>query len=65
VPPAFIPPERASLVDRPPPGDRSLHEIEFDGNGTVARVEGGKATMTSRMTVVVLADWPAAGKQRI
>jgi bifunctional non-homologous end joining protein LigD len=46
--PAAISPELASLVARPPSGDRWLHEIKFDGYRMVAHLRHGGARLVSR-----------------
>jgi ATP-dependent DNA ligase len=46
--PQFIPPQLAMLVDKPPAGDRWVHEIKHDGYRTAARIEAGQARMLTR-----------------
>ena len=46
--PDFIPPELATLVDKAPDGDRSLHEIKFDGYRTAGHVRSGRVRMLTR-----------------
>lgn len=46
--PDFLEPQLATLTDRPPPGERWIHEIKFDGYRLQARIENGKATLTTR-----------------
>jgi len=51
--PAFIPPQLAKLVDRPPNGDGWGHELKLDGYRLQLRVENGKATLKTRKGL----DW--------
>ena len=51
--PAFVEPQLAKLVDRPPQGAGWAHEIKFDGYRMQLRVEGGKATLKTRKGL----DW--------
>jgi bifunctional non-homologous end joining protein LigD len=46
--PAFIEPQLATLVDRAPTGDDWLHELKYDGYRILARLQSGRATLTSR-----------------
>jgi bifunctional non-homologous end joining protein LigD len=39
--PGFISPQLGTPVEKPPAGDRWLHEIKFDGYRTGARIETG------------------------
>jgi bifunctional non-homologous end joining protein LigD len=56
--PAFIAPELAILVDRPPAGNEWLHEIKFDGYRTALRLGGGSPRMLTRSGL----DWTARFK---
>jgi bifunctional non-homologous end joining protein LigD len=51
--PAFVPPALASLTDKPPSGDRWLHEIKFDGYRMQLRLEKGRAKLLTRSGL----DW--------
>jgi bifunctional non-homologous end joining protein LigD len=51
--PAFIAPQLAKLVDRPPNGDGWGHELKLDGYRLLLRVENGKATLKTRKGL----DW--------
>jgi bifunctional non-homologous end joining protein LigD len=51
--PAFVPPQLAKSVDRPPPGAGWAHEIKFDGYRLQLRVEEGVATLKTRKGL----DW--------
>jgi bifunctional non-homologous end joining protein LigD len=53
--PKFIPPELATLTDKPPAGDEWVHEIKLDGYRTAARIEAGKVRMLTRSGL----DWTA------
>jgi DNA ligase D-like protein (predicted ligase)/DNA ligase D-like protein (predicted polymerase)/DNA ligase D-like protein (predicted 3'-phosphoesterase) len=51
--PAFIAPQLAKLVDRPPNGNGWGHELKLDGYRLLLRVENGKATLKTRKGL----DW--------
>ncbi|MBS0418678.1 MAG: DNA ligase D [Proteobacteria bacterium] len=51
--PAFIPPQLAKLVDRPPSGEGWGHELKLDGYRLQLRVANGKATLKTRTGL----DW--------
>ncbi|MBI1211289.1 MAG: DNA ligase D [Alphaproteobacteria bacterium] len=51
--PAFVEPELARLVDRPPSGPSWGHEIKLDGYRMQMRVEQGKVTLRTRKGL----DW--------
>ncbi|MGZ8351275.1 MAG: DNA ligase D, partial [Allosphingosinicella sp.] len=51
--PEFVPPEFATLVERPPAGEDWAHEIKFDGYRTQCRIENGRAWMRTRTGL----DW--------
>ncbi len=51
--PAFIEPQLATLVAKPPSGAGWAHEIKFDGYRMQLRTAGGKATLRSRKGL----DW--------
>jgi bifunctional non-homologous end joining protein LigD len=51
--PEFIPPELATLADKPPAGQDWVHEIKFDGYRTQCRIENGRAVMRTRTGL----DW--------
>ena len=53
TPPPFQPPQLATLTDRPPPGDRWLHELKYDGYRTLIAVGGGAAKAYTRTGL----DW--------
>ncbi len=47
-PPATLPPQLATPVERAPTGQAWLHEIKFDGYRIVAHIEHGKARLMTR-----------------
>ena len=51
--PAFVPPELATRVDKPPSGETWLHEVKFDGYRIQARIDGGAITFLTRTGL----DW--------
>jgi bifunctional non-homologous end joining protein LigD len=51
--PAFIAPQLAKLVDRPPEGDGWGHELKLDGYRLQLRIEDGHATLKTRKGL----DW--------
>jgi len=51
--PAFVAPQLAKLVDRPPNGDGWGHELKLDGYRLQLRVDNGKATLKTRKGL----DW--------
>ena len=53
--PAFIEPQLATLVEKPPAGPGWAHEIKFDGYRMQLRTVGGKATLLTRKGL----DWSA------
>lgn len=46
--PEFLPPQLATLVDKPPSGDAWLHELKFDGYRMLCYLSRGKARFLSR-----------------
>ncbi len=51
--PAFVGPQLAKLVDRPPSGESWGHELKLDGYRLLLRVADGKATLKTRTGL----DW--------
>ncbi|MDE1149864.1 MAG: DNA ligase D [Azospirillaceae bacterium] len=51
--PDFVEPALATLVAKPPTGDRWVHEIKFDGYRLQARIDGGRVTLLTRTGL----DW--------
>lgn len=46
--PDFVEPQLATLADKPPLGNRWIHEIKFDGYRLQAKVDKGRVTLTTR-----------------
>jgi bifunctional non-homologous end joining protein LigD len=46
--PGFVEPQLATLRDRPPPGDRYIHEIKFDGYRLQVHLRGGLPSLWTR-----------------
>jgi bifunctional non-homologous end joining protein LigD len=46
--PSFLPPQLATLADRPPAGPGWVHEPKLDGYRMQARIRGGEATLLTR-----------------
>jgi bifunctional non-homologous end joining protein LigD len=53
--PTFLEPSLASPCDKPPSGDKWIHEIKHDGYHIQARIDGGKARLLTRNAL----DWTA------
>ena len=53
--PDFIPPQLCETLERPPSGDKWLHEIKFDGYRIQMRVANGDVTLKTRKGL----DWTA------
>ncbi|HEY4250911.1 MAG TPA: DNA ligase D [Roseomonas sp.] len=51
--PDFVAPALATLVGKPPAGDRWLHEIKFDGYRLQARIDGTRVKLLTRSGL----DW--------
>ena len=51
--PAFVEPQLAEVLDKPPSGSGWVHEIKFDGYRMQLRVQGGKAVLLTRKGL----DW--------
>jgi len=52
-PPGFIPPQLATLVDTPPPGDDWVHEVKFDGYRLECLKDLGQVRLLTRTGL----DW--------
>src|SRR5262249_40414235 len=64
--PAFVEPQLARLVERPPSGPGWGHEIKFDGYRMALRTEDGKTTLITRGAQDWTARYPeiaAAGRE--
>jgi len=46
--PGFVPPQLATLMDKPPAGDEWLHELKFDGYRMICHLNRKKVTFWSR-----------------
>jgi len=57
--PAFVEPQLAKLLEKPPAGAGWAHEIKFDGYRMQLRTVGGKATLLSRKGL----DWSSKFKE--
>ena len=53
--PTFLEPSLASPCDKPPSGDKWIHEIKHDGYRIEARIDGGKVRLLTRNAL----DWTA------
>ncbi|HZZ90198.1 MAG TPA: DNA ligase D, partial [Caulobacteraceae bacterium] len=51
--PKFVAPQLAELVGHPPPGERWVHEVKFDGYRLQLRVEAGRPVLSTRKGL----DW--------
>jgi bifunctional non-homologous end joining protein LigD len=46
--PEFVPPQLATLVDKPPPGDEWFHELKFDGYRLLCHLHNGQVRFWTR-----------------
>jgi bifunctional non-homologous end joining protein LigD len=53
--PEFVPPQLATLTDKPPPGDEWFHELKFDGYRLLCHLEGRQVRFWTRNRK----DWTA------
>jgi bifunctional non-homologous end joining protein LigD len=60
--PEFIPPQLATLVDKPPTGDAWFHELKLDGYRLLCHVDGGNVRFWTRNQKDWTAKFPALGK---
>src|SRR5919112_5847499 len=44
----FVPPQLATLVDKPPSGDEWLHELKFDGYRLLCHLQRGQVRLWTR-----------------
>jgi bifunctional non-homologous end joining protein LigD len=63
--PQFVPPQLATLVDRPPEGPEWLHEIKLDGYRMLARLTGGKMRFLTRTGQDWTDRFPTLAKARV
>jgi bifunctional non-homologous end joining protein LigD len=47
--PAFVSPQLATLVKKPPAGEGWVHEIKHDGYRTAARIDPGEVKVLTRL----------------
>ncbi len=56
--PRWVEPMRATLVAKPPPGDRWLYELKWDGYRALAIKDASKVELISRSKKPMTADFP-------
>ena len=60
--PEFVPPQLATLVDKPPAGDEWFHELKFDGYRLLGHLQNGRVRFWTRNQNDWTAKFPALGK---
>jgi bifunctional non-homologous end joining protein LigD len=60
--PEFVPPQLATLVDKPPPGDEWFHELKFDGYRLLGHLNNGQVRFWTRNQNDWTAKFPALVK---
>jgi bifunctional non-homologous end joining protein LigD len=60
--PEFIPPQLATLVDKPPSGDAWFHELKLDGYRLLCHVESGQIRFWTRNRKDWTTKFPSLGK---
>ena len=60
--PEFVPPQLATLVDKPPVGDEWFHELKLDGYRLLAHLDNGQVRFWTRNQNDWTAKFPALGK---
>ena len=60
--PEFVPPQLATLVDKPPAGDEWFHELKFDGYRLLCHLERGQVRFWTRNQKDWTAKFPGVGK---
>ncbi len=60
--PEFVPPQLATLVDKPPSGDEWLHELKFDGYRLLCHLQRGNVRFWTRNQNDWTAKFPGLGK---
>ena len=60
--PEFIPPQLATLVDKPPVGDAWFHELKLDGYRLLCHIDRGHVRFWTRNRKDWTAKFPALGK---
>src|SRR6478752_1941384 len=58
--PAFIPPQLAQPVEKPPSGPQWLHEIKLDGYRMAARIDNGRVQLLTRTGLDWTNKYPSA-----
>ena len=62
VMPEFVPPQLATLIDKPPAGNEWLHELKFDGYRLLCHLERGHVRFWTRNENDWTAKFPALAK---
>jgi bifunctional non-homologous end joining protein LigD len=60
--PEFVPPQLATLVDKPPSGDAWFHELKFDGYRLLCHLDRGHIRFWTRNQKDWTAKFPGVGK---
>ncbi len=60
--PEFVPPQLATLVDKPPVGEQWLHELKFDGYRLLCHLQRGQVRFWTRNQNDWTAKFPGLGK---
>ena len=60
--PEFVPPQLATLIDKPPSGDEWLHELKFDGYRLLCHLERGHVRFWTRNENDWTAKFPGLAK---
>src|SRR6185369_14273684 len=60
--PEFVPPQLATLTDKPPSGDAWLHELKFDGYRLLCHLEGRQVRFWTRNRKDWTAKFATVGK---
>jgi bifunctional non-homologous end joining protein LigD len=60
--PEFVPPQLATLVDKPPVGDAWFHELKLDGYRLLCHLDRGQVRFWTRNRKDWTAKFPALGK---
>src|SRR6476660_9692464 len=60
--PEFVPPQLATLTDKPPSGDQWLHELKFDGYRLLCHLEGRQVRFWTRNQKDWTAKFASVGK---
>src|SRR6185312_11866655 len=60
--PEFVPPQLATLVEKPPAGDEWFHELKFDGYRLLCHLHDGQVRFWTRNQKDWTAKFAAVGK---